>query len=234
MSDPKERIIRLISDIESGKTTVDDAWDRIRDIKEEYVAKRGQQSWNSFIGHSFQDAVHAILKGYAKKLADENQDYAGLEVLTAEEVKQNEIIMRKLAVKYGDFLLLPDIDSVIVWVDPVHKWESQILAIISCKTSLRERIAQACYWKLKLVSSESQRGIRVFLATSDNDNDFSIGDERKRFNGRSRDRIISEHELDGIYIIDKDFRAAWESDRVKRFERIFDDIVEMMKKRPRV
>jgi type II restriction enzyme len=234
MNDPKDKIMKLIGDIESGKTPADKAWDEINTIKEEYVAKLGQQSWNSFIGHRFQGVVHAILKGYAKKLADDNRDYVGLKVLTAEEAKRDEIIMRKLAVKYGNFLLLPDIDSVIVWVDPAHKWESQILAIISCKTSLRERIAQACYWKLKLVSSDSQKGIRVFLATADHDDDFSIGNDGKRFNGRSRDRIISEHELDGVYILREDFRVDWESAKVKRFERIFDDIVEIMKKRPRI
>ena len=96
----------------------------------------------------------------------------------------------------------------------------------------RERIAQACYWKLKLVSSESQKGIRVFLATADHDDDFSLGNNGERFNGRSRDRIISEYELDGVYILREDFSKDWESVKVKRFEHIFDDIIEIMKKRP--
>lgn len=234
MRDPKLEIRALIANIESGKTPADKAWGQIKMIKEEYVEQLGQQSWNSFIGHRFQGVVHAILKGYAKKLKDESQDFRGLEVLTAEEAKRDEIIMRKLAVKYGDFLLLPDVDSAIVWMDPVHKWESRILAVISCKTSLRERIAQACYWKLKLLASDVQKGIRVFLATADHDDDFSIGDGGERFNGRSRDRVISEHELDGIYILREDFKTDWESTKVKRFEHIFDDIVEIMKSRPSI
>ena len=231
MRDPKLAIIALIANIESGKTPADKAWDQIKMIKEEYVEQLGQQSWNSFIGHRFQGVVHAILKGYVKKLSDESRDFSGLEVLTAEEAKRDEIIMRKLAVKYGDFLLLPDVDSAIVWLDATHKWESRILAVISCKTSLRERIAQACYWKLKLLSSDVQRGIRVFLATADHDDDFSIGDSGERFNGKSRDRVISEHELDGIYILRQDFRIDWESTKVKRFDRIFDDIIQIMTNR---
>lgn len=232
MKDPKLAIIDLISNIENGTILPDKAWDQIKKLKEEYVKQRGQPSWNSFIGHRFQGVIHAILKGYAKKLKDESQDFNGLEVLTAGEAKSDEIIMRKLAVKYGDFLLLPDVDSAIVWMDLTNKWESKILAVISCKTSLRERIAQACYWKLKLVSSDVQKGIRLFLTTADHDNDFAIGDVGERFNGRSRDRVISEHELDGIYILREDFRVDWESTKVKRFERIFGDIINLIKQRP--
>jgi len=231
MRDPKLAIRDLIGSIESGKTPAGEAWGQIKETKEKYVAQLGQQSWNSFIGHRFQGVIHALLKGYVKKLRDQSQDFKGLEVLTAEEAKGDEVIMRKLAVKYGDFLLLPDVDSAIVWIDPEHRWESTILAIISCKTSLRERIAQACYWKLKLLSSDVQKGIRVFLATADHDDDFSIGDGGERFNGKSRDRVISEHELDGIYILREDFRVDWESTKVKRFDRIFDDIVHIMKNR---
>jgi len=228
MADSKQMILNLIADIENGTLLPDQAWGQIKKLKERYVEQLGQQSWNSFIGHRFQSIIHAILKVYIEKLKTQSQDFRGLEVLTEGEASHNEVIMRKLAIRYGDFLLLPDVDSAIVWIDPAQKWESKILAIISCKTSLRERIAQACYWKLKLVSSDVQKGIRVFLATADNDNDFNVGDSKKRFNGRSRDRIISEHELDGIYILKEDFRADWESAKVKRFERIFDDIVELM------
>ncbi len=232
MRDPKLAIRDLIASIESGKTPAGEAWGQIKETKEKYVAQLGQQSWNSFIGHRFQGVIHAILKGYVKKLRDQSQDFKGLEVLTAEEAKGDEVIMRKLAVKYGDFLLLPDVDSAIVWIDPEQRWESTILAIISCKTSLRERIAQACYWKLKLLSSDVQKGIRVFLATADNDDDFSIKEEVKRFDGKSRDRVISEYELDGVYVLREDFRVDWESTKVKRFERIFGDIVQLIKEKP--
>ncbi|MBI2171154.1 MAG: restriction endonuclease [Chloroflexi bacterium] len=229
MSDPKQAIIDLISDIETGKTPADKAWHQITTLKDEYVKQLGQQSWNSFIGHRFQGVIHAILKGYVKKLKEESHDFIGLEVLTAGEAQRNEVIMRKLAVKYGDYLLLPDVDSALVWIDSQQRWESKILAVISCKTSLRERIAQACYWKLKLLSSDVQKGIKVFLTTADNDDDFVIGDGGERFNGRSRDRVISEHELDGVYILREDFETGWESLKIKRFERIFDDILEIMK-----
>lgn len=231
MDDPKQAIRALISNIENGTIPAKQAWDQIKELKKDYVAKLNQQSWNSFIGHGFQGVIHSILKGYVKKIKESNRELNGLEILSEGQAKRNDIIMRKLAVKYGDFLLMPDVDSVIVWMDLAHLWESEILAIISCKTSLRERIAQACYWKLKLLSSDTQKGIQVFLATADHDDDFSIKDKAERFNGKSRDRVISEYELDGVYILREDFRADWESDKVKRFEHIFSDIVQLIKHR---
>ena len=58
-------------------------------------------------------------------------------------MRLRKIMFRKLAVRYGDYLLLPDTDIVLVNYDFANPWNSKILAIISCKTSLRERIAQA-------------------------------------------------------------------------------------------
>lgn len=111
----------------------------------------------------------------------------------------------------------------IVDYDFSNPWNSIVVAIISCKTSLRERIAQACYWKLKLVSSDTTKHIRVFLATSDNDDDFSLNEKGEK----SRDRIIAEYELDGIYILRGDFKHEWESSKVKHYEQIFNDLVKI-------
>jgi len=104
-------------------------------------------------------------------------------------------------------------------------WNSEVLAIVSCKTSLRERIAQACYWKLKLLSCDTTKNVRVFLTTTDNDNDFVLQENReKQFDGKSRNRIIAEYELDGVYILRDDFANAWENQKVKRYEHIFEDL----------
>jgi type II restriction enzyme len=229
MSDPKQALQKLISDIEAGKIAPNELWNYIQKSKEEYVSRFGQQSWNNRIGNGFQKVIHAILKGYIRRLKDKNPEVDGLDVLTTSQVKRNEVIMRKLAIRYGDFLLLPDVDSVLVWHDFAQPWESEILAIVSCKTSLRERIAQSCYWKLKLLSSDITKGIRVFLATTDNDKNFQLKKGRGRYDGKHRNRVISEHELDGIYILREDFLTDWESAKVKRFERIFDDITRILK-----
>ena len=227
MYDPKHQIEKIIEDIENGRIPAEKAWYQVKQLKEAYVKILGQQSWNSYIGHRFQGLIYSILKGYVNNLVIKDAKFKGLDVLTEGETKQDEVIKRKLAIEYGDYLLMPDVDSVIVWKNDKHQWESVILAIVSCKTSLRERIAQSCYWKLKLLSSDFQKGIHVYLVTSDNDKDFSIDNNTGRFNGKSRDRIISEYELDGVYVLKEDFRSEWESDKIKRFNRIFADILQL-------
>lgn len=75
------------------------------------------------------------------------------------------------------------------------------------------------------------RDTRVFLATTDNDEDFFLREKTNRYAGKSRNRIIAEYELDGVYILREDFKKEWESSKIKRYESIFEDIVNILKKR---
>ena len=230
MKDIKENIDDIINKIEKGQMLPEKAWFEILKMKDEYVREYSEQSWHSYIGNKFEKVIYSIIKGYISRKRSENPIFAGLDVLTEGEVKSNDIITRKLAVNYGGFLLLPDIDMVIVDNNFQDGWKSEVLAILSCKTSLRERIAQACYWKLKLLSSDITKNVRVFLVTTDNDDDFSImKNERDRYNGKHRNRIIAEYELDGIYILRENFPEEWESERVKRYEKIFEDITKILR-----
>jgi type II restriction enzyme len=232
MVSAKEHIDNLINDIESGKINPSKSWNLIKNFKDQYVTEISEQSWHVYIGNKFQKVIHAIIKGYIKRLKHKGTEYQGLEILTEGEINKNEIFQRKMAIRYGeDFYLLPDVDSALVWYDNNNIWNSEVLAIISCKTSLRERIAQSCYWKLKLLASDLTEGINVFLATTDNDGDFDIKEERERYKGKHRNRIISEHELDGVYILKDGFEVECESNKVKAFDKIFDDIVNLIKKR---
>lgn len=241
MSDPKQKVVEVIDRIEKGEIAPDKAWTEIRNMKDEYVElltkyhpkiKNAEQSWHTFIGNKFQQMIYSILKGYVNRLKSKNSVFQTLLVLKEGEIKKNDILSRKLAIRYGDYLLLPDTDLAIVDYSFEDPWKSKILAIVSCKTSLRERIAQACYWKLKLLSSNATKHIKVFLASTDNDKDFVIGNKRREsFQGKSRNRIISEYELDGVYILRDDFRDEWESKKVKRYEHIFNDLIQIFKKR---
>ena len=67
--------------------------------------------------------------------------------------------------------------------------------------------------------------MRFFLGTSDYDRDFVL----KKNGEKSRDRIIAEWELDGVYILRGDFKHEWESKKVKQYEQIFDDLVQIFK-----
>lgn len=228
MSDAKHKVDSIIVRVEKGEIDPKEAWYKIKELKEQYVKQYSEQSWHVYIGNKFQRVILSILKGYLHKLRSRNPQFANVNIFSESEVKSNEIIVRKLAVKYGEYLLLPDTDMVIVDYDFTNPWKSKVLAIVSCKTSLRERIAQACYWKLKLLSSDVTKNTRVFLATTDNDEDFFIRN-KANYGGKSRNRIIAEYELDGVYIIREDFKKEWESSKVKRYERIFDDLIKIFK-----
>lgn len=230
MSDVKQRIEQIISHAEKRKTSPYEVWDSIKALKDEYVAQYNEQSWHTYVGNKFQNVVHALIKGNIETLKETNNNFAGLDILTEGEAKKDGIIKRKISIEYGNFLLIPDVDSTLVWRDHQRPWESEVLAIISCKTSLRERIAQPCYWKLKLKSSKITRHIRLLLATTDNDEDFTIKMARQRFEGMTRNRIIGEYELNGIYILREDFQSNWESEKIKRFDRIYADIINMVKR----
>lgn len=231
MADAKQMIEDLILKIEKGKMDPLKGWNEIKNLKERYVKEYSEQSWHKYIGDKFQkNVVYSILKRYINELKIQDKEFRNLEVLSESQIKSNEVIIRKLVVKYGEYFLLPDADMAIVNYVFEKPWDSEVLAIISCKTSLRERIAQACYWKLKLLSSDVTKNVRIFLATTDNDKDFSIKGGRERHNGKHRNRIIAEYELDGVYILREDFKEEWESEKVKRHERIFNDLVRILKR----
>lgn len=233
MSEHRELINDVIRRISTGEIAPDKAWGTIRNLKGKYIEtcerlhpdKDAEQSWHVFIGNSFQNLVYAILKGYFTNLKKKDKTFRNFQVLKESELNKNDIIIRKLAIRYGDHLLLPDTDMVIVNYIVEDPWKSDVLAIVSCKTSLRERIAQACYWKLKLLANDTTKNVKVFLTTTDNDDDFVLKENRTNsLGGKSRNRIIAEYELDGVYILRDDFAKTWENQKVKRYERIFEDL----------
>lgn len=106
-----------------------------------------EQSWRAFKGKNLEKLVVYIIK-------DEVEDL-GLKVVvgnTLEKTNSNNLpeelnrIKRNLLIDYGEFgAHLPDVDIIIY--DPKNY---EIIAVISSKVTLRERIAQTSYWKIKL------------------------------------------------------------------------------------
>lgn len=68
-------------------------------------------------------------------------------------------VKRNLLVDYGQYgMHLPDVDLVII--DPVN---GSVIAAVSVKVTLRERIAQTGYWKLKLLKSPTTKDIKMYF-----------------------------------------------------------------------
>ena len=123
-------------------------------------------------------------------------------------------VYRNLVIRYGQWSLLPDADLVIY--EPIT---CRVLGVISCKITLRERIGQTAYWKLKLASDPLTMHIKGYFVTADEDGDLVQG-----LSNPSRNRILVEHELDGTYAL----RPIAESEKVKAFPKLLADLQAMM------
>jgi type II restriction enzyme len=225
----KIAILELLEQVRTGKVKPADChavWTEMYGYKEAYMKNISSQSWDSFIGGVFENLIYCILKNYISELS-KTTEFRNIALFTEAQIDANDYLHQKLSIRYGKKeRVLPDTDMAIVDFYPFDQQKSRIVGIISCKTSLRERIAQACYWKLKLLSSDATKNVRVFLATADNDDEFALKEDGQR----SRDRIIAEYELDGVYILRGDFKHEWESKKVKQYEKIFEDMVQILKR----
>ncbi|MBA7561462.1 MAG: DNA modification methylase [Dehalococcoidia bacterium] len=192
------------------------------EYKKEYLAspkaqkKRAQgkspdaeQSWKPFKGSNFEKLVLHIIEGEIESL---NLKCVSGNSLGREDRLPTELskVYYNLVIRYGRYSVLPDADLVIY--DPKT---SHVIGIISCKITLRERVAQTAYWKLKFMSDPLRMHIKGYLVTADEDGDLVKGMVKP-----SRDRIIVEHDLDGTYVL----RDIAESDKVKAFPKLIEDI----------
>ena len=170
-----------------------------------------EQSWRSFKGKNFEKLIQHIIAESIEKLGMRVVNGNRLERSTNLS-KELSTVKRNLAIDYGEFgLHLPDVDIV------VYKPETlRVVAVISSKITLRERIAQTGYWKLKLLADETTEHIKVYFVTPDEDGAFKAADVPKK------GRAIVETELDGTYVLtDADFA---QSGKVKLFEHFIEDL----------
>lgn len=189
-------------------------------IKEEYKKEKKKegvdagQSWNSWSGKALQYLIKFIVEDFIISLNHP------LGVTDDGALRRKKLpadldkVRRNIEIFYDSHSIVPDADIIIY-----DKSSYKVIAVLSCKASLRERVAQSAYWKLKFQLNDTTRDILCYLLSTDNDGDFvDIGDNI------SRDRIIVEYgEIDKAYI----FRDIPESAKVKNFSKIFDDLREL-------
>jgi len=170
-----------------------------------------EQSWKPFKGANFEKLVLYIIK--------QEVELMGLRCIFGDKLlrpgnlpAELSAVYRNLLVRYGQYSLLPDADLVI------YKPKTcKVIGIVSCKTTLRERIAQTAYWKLKLSQDPLTMHIKGYFITADEDKDLVKSLSSPSV---SRNRIIVEHELDGTYV----FHEVEESEKVKSFPSFIEDL----------
>jgi len=126
-------------------------------------------------------------------------------------------VKRNLLVDFGEFgSHLPDVDIIIYRPE-----KCKVLAVISSKVTLRERIAQTGYWKIKLSRDKTTEHIKVFFVTPDEDGTLTTRKPAKK------GRAIVEVDTNGSYVMSEN--PIEESVKVKMFDKFIDDLKKIMK-----
>lgn len=189
-------------------------------IQHKFFFKGGdhEQSWRSFKGKNLEKLIVYIIKDKVEKLGLKITDGNKLE-RTKEENLSKELanVKRNLLIDYGEYgYHLPDVD-IVIYMPNTFK----VIAVLSSKVTLRERIAQSGYWKLKLSSQKLTRHIQVYFITPDEDGTLISKSPAKK------GRAIVEKDLDGSYVLSE--RKIEESKKVKHFNEFIDDLKKNIK-----
>lgn len=181
--------------------------------KKDFNLTDHEQSWRAFKGKNLENLIMYIIK--------DRVDDLGLKVISGNSLERTDNknlthelskIKRNLLIDYGEFgHHLPDVDLIIYKPDSF-----KVIATISSKVTLRERIAQTGYWKLKFLQDPVTRNIKVFFVTPDEDRTLSIKKPCKK------GRAIVEIDTDGSYVMSD--QKIEESKKVKTFGKFIEDL----------
>ncbi|MEA3295776.1 MAG: BsaWI family type II restriction enzyme [Patescibacteria group bacterium] len=178
--------------------------------------KDHEQSWRAFKGKNLEKLIQHIITEEVENL--------GLKVVNGNKLERSvnlplelSKVKRNLAIDYGEFgLHLPDVDIIIY-----NQNSCKVLVVISSKVTLRERIAQTGYWKLKFLQDEATKHIRVYFVTPDEDGTLTHKKPIKK------GRAIVEVDLDGSYVLTEE--EVEESNKVKLFKHFIEDLKGLLK-----
>lgn len=177
-----------------------------------------EQSWRAFKGKNLEKLIEYIIRDEVRSLGLEVVNGNSLEKSKGENL--SEVlgkVKRNLLIDYGEFgSHLPDVDIIIY-----NPKNSKIIALLSSKVTLRERIAQTSYWKIKLASDKITQHIKVYFITPDEDRTLTTKHPAKK------GRAIVETDLDGSYVLSE--TNIEESNKVKMFDKFIDDLKELLR-----
>jgi len=175
--------------------------------------KDHEQSWKGFKGKNLEKLIVHIIEDEIKSLGLKIAKGDSLERTKPENLSEElSRVKRAVSVNYGEFgLHLPDADIIIY--DPQSL---KIIAILSSKSTLRERIAETGYWKIKLSQDAVTKNIKVLFITPDEDRTLTVRSPAKK------GRAIVEVDTDGSYVMTEE--EIEESDKVKTFDKFIEDL----------
>ncbi len=171
-----------------------------------------EQSWRAFKGKNFEKLILFMIE---PEVNDLKLKIVNGTTLTKENLSSElELVKRHILVDYRCYgMHLPDVDLIIY--DP-NRISNNNIVLLSVKVTLRERIAQTAYWKLKLLENSFTKGVQVYFITLDEDETLKTHKPAKK------GRAIVECDLDACYVLtESEFE---ESAKVKRFSELVSDL----------
>lgn len=187
--------------------------------KQFFRGKDHEQSWRAFKGKNLEKLIEYIIADEVRALSLQVVNGNLLERTNGVNLsKELSLVKRNLLVDYGEYgSHLPDVDLIIF-----NPKTSKVVAVLSSKVTLRERIAQTGYWKIKLASDQVTAHIKVYFVTPDEDKTLVIKNPAKK------GRAIVEADIDGSYVVSE--TDVEESDKVKMFDKFIDDLKKLLNK----
>ncbi len=186
--------------------------------KKDFIGNDHEQSWRAFKGKNLEKLIEYIIEDEVKNI--------GLDVVNGNSLERTECknlsqilgkVKRNLLIDYGEFgCHLPDVDIIVF-----NPKDARVVAVLSVKVTLRERIAQTGYWKLKLASDKQTKHIKVFFITPDEDGTLTQKKPAKK------GRAIVEKDLDGSYVLTE--AKIKTSKKVKLFDKLVVDLKTIFK-----
>ena len=186
--------------------------------KKDFSGNDHEQSWRAFKGKNLEKLIVYTIEDEVKALGLKVVDGNKLERTREENLSEElALVKRNLLIDYGEFgYHLPDVDIIIY-----KPGTGEIVAVLSSKVTLRERIAQTGYWKMKLQAQELTKHIKVYFVTPDEDGTLTTKNPTKK------GRAIVEVDTDGSYVLSE--TDIEESDKVKMFDKFIDDLKELLR-----
>lgn len=199
---------------------ISDIFAEAKDIHAKNAIARGvrdtDQSWRSFKGHNLEKLIEYIIVDGVRSL--------GLEIINGNKIEKrtkNDIVFstlkRNLCIDYGEYgMHLPDVDMVIYEPETC-----KVIAVLSSKVTLRERVTETGYWKFKLNEQAYTRHIKVFFITLDEDGTLTTKIPAKK------GRAVCEVDTDGCYVLTNENIET--SNKVKMFSEFLNDLSKLRK-----
>lgn len=127
-----------------------------------------RQSWRPIVGDLLVQLVRVGIEDLAvscdfKICEDKQLKKGGLN-------DELSLVRRNIEIQYDEYSLVPDGDLILYRFDK-NQLKAKVLAILSFKTSFRERFTETPYWKLKLSQNKVTKDIKVVMVTTDNDDE---------------------------------------------------------------